>query len=140
MSESATQALVRLSYTGTGGRLWRNNTGVLTDPGGRPVRFGLANDSPALNAQIKSSDLIGWRCVTITPDMVGQRIAQFASIECKAPGWRLTPGDARGHAQKRWLDLVRDSGGHGLFVTGVVDGFVVPAYEPSGDDKKVPHG
>ena len=127
MNEATTQSLVRLALAAAGGRMWRNNTGVLRNQKRRPVRFGLANDSAALNARLKSSDLIGWEPVVITGDMVGQTIARFTSIECKHPGWHLTPGDARGQAQRAWIDLVRADGGRADFVTDVVDGRVITA-------------
>lgn len=78
-------------------RLFRNNTGCLPDPRtGRPVQFGLARGS---------ADLIGLRIVTITPDMVGQRIAVFTSIEVKTATGRTTP------EQQNWLHMVRRAGG-----------------------------
>ena len=81
MTEQDLQQQIRVQL-GTGPiRLWRNNTGVLPDRQGRPVRFGLCPGS---------SDLIGLRTVTVTPDMVGQRLAVFAAVEVKAPKGRLT--------------------------------------------------
>lgn len=78
MSESAALQAIRLALgTLPGLRLFRNNVGVLRDSEGRPVRFGLHPGS---------SDLIGWRSVTITPEMVGQRVAIFTALEVKAPG------------------------------------------------------
>jgi hypothetical protein len=78
-------------------RLFRNQVGQLPDPRtGRPVQFGLARGS---------ADLIGWRTVTVTPEMVGQRIAVFTSLEIKTPTGRLTP------AQHAWLGAVRSAGG-----------------------------
>ena len=78
-------------------RLFRNQVGQLPDPRtGRPVQFGLAKGS---------ADLVGWKKVTITPDMVGQEIAVFASIEVKTPGGRPTPN------QKAWLTAVENAGG-----------------------------
>ena len=78
-------------------RIFRNQVGQLPDPRtGRPVQFGLARGS---------ADLIGWRTVTITPDMVGQRVAVFTSIEVKTPTGRLTS------AQSAWLHTVSVSGG-----------------------------
>jgi len=78
-------------------RLFRNQVGQLPDPRtGRPVQFGLARGS---------ADLIGWRTVTITPDMVGTRLAVFTSIEIKTPTGRLTP------QQHAWLGTVRSAGG-----------------------------
>lgn len=116
-SEAYAQSLVRLEAPTRGVTLWRNNVGVLLDASGRPVRFGLANESPALNARLKSSDLIGWRSVKITPADVGRTLAQFVARECKAPGWTYR-GDARETAQKAWLDLVNAAGGDALFTTG----------------------
>lgn len=78
-------------------RLFRNQTGQLPDPKtGRPVQFGLARGS---------ADLIGWRTVTVTPEMVGQRVAVFLSIEVKTSAGRLTP------QQHNWLEAVRTAGG-----------------------------
>jgi hypothetical protein len=118
-TEAAVQAAVRLEYARRGYRLFRNNSGALPDPTGRSVRFGLGNDSPQVNAVLKSSDLIGWHPLVITPGHVGLTIAQFVSLEVKAPGWHLTPGDKRAQAQKAWLDLVAGDGGEARFVTGV---------------------
>lgn len=118
MSEAAVQALVRLEAAGRGVMLWRNNVGVLLDATGRPVRYGLANDSKALNTALKSGDLIGWRAVTITPDMVGKTIAQFVSRECKPGDWKYR-GDAHEKAQKAWTDIINRDGGDACFVTGL---------------------
>lgn len=118
MNESEVQARVRLAAAAAQDmRLWRNNVGVLIDKRGVPVRFGLANDSAALNAQLKSSDLIGWQRVTIEPHHVGTVIAQFVARECKHSGWVWT-GTAREQAQQRWLDLINADGGDGRFTTG----------------------
>lgn len=122
LSEGAVQAAVRVAYAHRGYHLNRNNVGVLLDKRGVPVRFGLCNDSAKLNARYKSGDLIGWRSVVITPDMVGQRVAIYTSLECKPEGW--TPalsGERFEHeeAQRRWRDLVLSAGGEARFVTGV---------------------
>ena len=78
-------------------RLFRNNVGRLPDPRtGRLVTFGLAPGS---------ADLIGWRSLVITPDMVGQRVAVFCSIEVKAPRGRVRPDQAA------WLAAVQSAGG-----------------------------
>lgn len=139
-SEAAVQAAVRLEYARRGYRLFRNNTGVLkrteptlitaahvgqtldvAPPHAQPVRFGLNNDSAAVNAASKPSDLIGWKAELVTPAMVGEVIARFTSLEIKPPGWRLVPSDKRGQAQKAWIDLVVSDGGEGRFITGVDD-------------------
>jgi hypothetical protein len=117
LTEAYSQSMVRLEAARKGLKLWRNNVGVLKDLAGRPVRYGLANDSKALNEVVKSSDLIGWKPVLITPEHVGSRIAQFISRECKKPGWRFT-GDDHERAQLRWMEAVMADGGDAAFCTG----------------------
>jgi len=118
-SEARVQSEVRLEAASKGVRLWRNNVGQLLDEQGRPIRYGLANESKALNESLKSSDLIGWRPVTVTADMVGRKLAVFVSRECKRPGWHMTPGDDRAQAQARWLALIAADGGDACFASGV---------------------
>lgn len=115
--EAAAQAAVRLEAGQRGVRLFRNNVGALVDTRGVPVRFGLANDSAAMNKVLKSADLIGIRPVTITQQHVGAIIGQFVSREIKAPGWRYT-GTEREQAQQRWALLVNSCGGDAQFCTG----------------------
>jgi hypothetical protein len=117
ISEAAVQTAVRLEAARAGLRLFRNNVGVLTDVTGRPVRYGLANDSKQVNEVVKSGDLIGWRPVKIEPHHVGTTIAQFVSRECKRAGWHYT-GDRREEAQLNWLLLVNAAGGDATFCTG----------------------
>ena len=97
-AETDIQQRIRLAVgTRSDLRLFRNNTGTLPDPRtGRPVQFGLARGS---------ADLIGWRTITITPEMVGQRVAVFTSIEVKTTTGHLTP------AQQAWMGTVRTAGG-----------------------------
>jgi hypothetical protein len=115
--EAYQQDLVRLHVARLGWRLWRNNVGALKDDRGVPVRYGLANDSAQLNKVLKSSDLIGWRKVTVTADMVGTAIAQFVAIEMKEPAWTFG-GDKHELAQQAWLNLVVADGGYAKFSTG----------------------
>lgn len=123
MGETANSNRTRTFFAEQGARLFRNNCGVLEDKNGRPVRYGLANDSKALNQQLKSSDLIGWKPTLITPDMVGGVFAQFVSIEMKADGWRFRMTDERAVAQRRWLDMVRNDGGLAGFMIDPARGF-----------------
>lgn len=81
MSEQEIQQRIRLELSRGTARLWRNNTGALQDARGQLVRYGLCPGS---------SDLIGYRSVVITPDMVGTTIAQFVAIEVKRPGNKPT--------------------------------------------------
>jgi hypothetical protein len=48
-----------------------------------------------------SADLIGYRTITITPDMVGQQVAVFTSIEVKTPTGRIRPEQQHGWKQSR---------------------------------------
>jgi hypothetical protein len=98
-------------------RLFRNNTGSLPDPRTkRPVQFGLCKGS---------ADLIGWKQVTITPDMVGQKVAVFASIEVKTPTGRLTP------EQQIWLDAVQAAGGVAGIARSVEDAQRILLHSPT---------
>jgi hypothetical protein len=116
-SEQAVTSVVMLEASRKGVKLFRNNVGVLVDTTGRPVRFGLANTSKEVNAVLKSGDLIGWRSVTITPDMVGRRFAQFVSRETKKRDWKYI-GDDHEAAQFAWVMLVLEAGGDAAFCTG----------------------
>ena len=96
MTEQQIQQHIRLACSTGNTRLFRNNTGTLKDQNGRPVQFGLCKGS---------ADLIGWKRVTVTPDMVGQQVAVFLSIEVKTPTGRIRP------EQQQWLDAVQAAGG-----------------------------
>ena len=121
-SEQAVQAAIRLKASKEGIPLWRNNTGVLKDQRGTPVRFGLANDNAKVNAQFKSSDLIGIWPTRIEDEDVGRVIGQFCAIEVKAPGWKGIKTD-REFAQSRFLQNVKAMGGVAMFAQSVQDVF-----------------
>ena len=96
MSEHEIQQRIRLACGHGPVRLWRNNSGALVDQQGRLVRFGLCKGS---------SDLIGLRTLVITPDLVGQRLAQFVALEIKTARGVVSP------EQRAFLDLVEQLGG-----------------------------
>lgn len=77
-------------------RLFRNNNGVATTYNGCTIRYGLMPGS---------ADLIGWRTVTITPDMVGHTIAQFLSVEVKSKLGKASK------SQLNWAKRIIDAGG-----------------------------
>jgi hypothetical protein len=116
-SEAWAQSAVRLEASQKGLRLWRNNTGALLDARGVPVRYGLANDSAAVNARLKSADLIGIRPVVVGPEHLGRTLGVFLSREMKAPGWRYT-GTPHEQAQLAWAELITSLGGDAGFATG----------------------
>lgn len=112
MTENATKQAIRLALgrepglrlfnnpVGNGwmGRLVKETATTVTLAAPRRVAFGLLPGS---------SDLIGFRTVTITADMVGQRLAVFAALEVKEPGGRHPVTDD----QRRFLDAVAAAGG-----------------------------
>ena len=106
-TESPLQSAIRAEASRRGVYLWRNNSGVLPDTRGVPVRFGLGNDSPRINAVLKSSDLIG-----IMPD------GRFVAIEVKRPGW-IGVRTERERAQQAFIDLVKSNGGVAGFVSSI---------------------
>ena len=57
---------------------------------------------------LPNSDLIGWKTIEITEEMVGQKIAQFLSVEVKTPKGRV------GTHQQKWMDVVNKHGGLAL--------------------------
>lgn len=117
MNEGPVQSRVRLLAAEMGLNLYRNNVGACTDETGRLVRYGLANESAEMNRHIKSSDLIGFTPVVVTPEMVGRVVAIFTAVECKASNWHMKPGDERAIAQERFHAIVQKHGGFAGFAT-----------------------
>jgi hypothetical protein len=62
-----------------------------------------------------SSDLIGWKSITVTPDMVGRRVAVFTAIEAKSKTGRATTDQAL------FLTVVREAGGIAVLARSVED-------------------
>lgn len=106
-------------------RLFRNNVGqgwvgkstryertstITVQPGdvvirqARPLHAGL---------HVGSGDLVGWRSVTITPEMVGTRLAVFCSLEAKQVRDRLSED------QQTWMAAVNFAGGIAVEVRSV---------------------
>lgn len=117
--EGRLMAEIMIDASKKGWRLFRNSVGLAWQgkpngeivtrtgisiilAGARRVRFGLA---------VGSGDLIGWRPVVITDDMVGTTIAQFASVEVKTSGYARATKE-----QKNWMDQVNNAGGYGIIL------------------------
>jgi len=95
VSEMAILRRILLVCSSGATRLWRNQVGQYELKDGRILRSGLCKGS---------SDLIGYRTVEVTPDMIGQRIAVFVALEVKDKG-RLTA------EQAQFLRVVAEAGG-----------------------------
>lgn len=77
--------------------LFRNNTGMfLTLDGARKVQAGLGKGT---------ADFIGYKTVTITPEMVGKPVAIFCAVEGKTEDGVLSD------AQRHFLRTIRLAGG-----------------------------
>jgi hypothetical protein len=100
--ENAVSNAIQVAHGRGAVRLLRNNVGALPDRSGRLVRYGLGQSGAT--RVVGTSDLIGWRTITITPDMVGQTIAQFVAIEVKDRA-TATP------EQEAFIDAVNRAGG-----------------------------
>lgn len=115
--ETVIQQRIRLGLGQVPGlRLFRNQVGMLPDPrSGRMVSFGLSKGS---------ADLVGWRTVEITPEMVGQRVAVFVSLEIKTPSGRLS------NLQRYWLQAVSAAGGIAGVARSLQDALKVVSVSP----------
>lgn len=128
-AEAQIQAQVLLRCSSGANRLWRNNVGtgwagraervtqanrhaLQLQPGdvivrqGRPLHAGLC---------VGSGDLIGYSTVTITPDMVGQQVAVFASVEVKGPRTSISP------EQAAFAEHIQRAGGKAGIARSVAD-------------------
>jgi len=103
-------------------RLFRNNVGrgyqgkvikedraakIVTLKNYRRIQFGLFKGS---------SDYIGFKQITITPEMVGQKVAVFTAIETKSPDNRNRPKE-----QRAFISFVKDFGGFAGFANCIED-------------------
>ena len=126
MREHVVQNEIRIAL-GRDAVLFRNNVGtawtgaatkfdrrsvVTVEPGdvlvrsARPLHAGLCKGS---------SDLIGWRSITITQDMVGEKVAVFCAVEVK---------DGRGRPTKEQVHFINTligAGGLGCVAWNVED-------------------
>jgi hypothetical protein len=110
MKELELQNRIRKRLSASGRTVtWRNNVGTgwvgdvnrLTDgsillKNPRPLQAGLCRGS---------SDLIGITEVTVTPEMVGKKLAIFTALEVKTPSGRVSPD------QMNFIHQVLKSGG-----------------------------
>jgi hypothetical protein len=108
MKESEFQKRVMLELSANGDTVFRNHVGmgvfgkIDRNPHGVYVHQGRVLQCGLHQG---SGDLIGWRPVTVTQDMVGKTVAVFLSVEVKTANGRLRP------EQKAWMEAVNKAGG-----------------------------
>lgn len=97
-------------------RFFRNNCGTAELKDGRWIKFGLHPGS---------SDLIGFRTLTILPEHVGCRIAVFCGAEIKTP-----TGVVRSN-QRTWQTVVRQFGGIAEVLRSTEDTRLITEWRPA---------
>jgi len=112
----------RIAASRSGARLFRNNRGLFLTLDALPrlrdalKRGGIIGVQNMLNANCLrkvraglevdgSGDLIGWKSITITPEMVGRRIAIFCAAEIKAESGKASDN------QLAFIENVQQAGG-----------------------------
>lgn len=94
-SEANIQNDIWIALSQAGCLVWRNNTGVLKDKTGRPIKFGLCKGS---------SDLVG-----VAPD------GRFLAVEVKTATGRIRP------EQEAFIAAVKRNGGRAGIARNVQD-------------------
>lgn len=89
------------SFPLSAGQVYRARGGERVILDAYPIRAGLCEGS---------GDIVGMRTVTVTPDMVGQKLAVFCSWEVKHGSGRPTK------SQRHFADFVTAAGGIGAVV------------------------
>lgn len=99
--------------------LWRNNRGMAYQgkitrvkkdvmiENASMIKFGIPE--PCKGELMAGGDYIGFREITITPDMVGKKIAQFMNVEIKTKTDTVKPN------QKKWHEFILEKGGYSEF-------------------------
>ena len=115
MAESDLMRRLQIRASELGARLFRQNTGLawvgnkIVRGNGQTIRLNpgdvvIRNARPFRAGVAGMSDLGGWVPVTVTPDMVGKKIAIVAQVEVKENA-RPTK------EQLSWIEAVNKSGG-----------------------------
>lgn len=116
--ETNIMKLIMVKLSSIGFTMFRNNTAQayvgnraihIKKDGSYPCKSGdiIVQQGRILHAGLTkgSSDLIGWKTIIVTPEMVGQKIAIFTAVEVKTQIGRATP------EQKIFISNVENAGG-----------------------------
>lgn len=128
MAESGVQTQTRLEAARAGKLMFRNNSGAFQDASGRWVRYGLGNDSAALNDVMKSPDLVGVSPYLITPRDVGRIVGIATAFEVKHGNWSYS-GTDREIAQEAFMKQWRAHGGFAGFINDPRQIYGICSYE-----------
>ena len=96
MNEKSNQQAIQAALNTGCTRAFRNNIAKL-QVHGRWINYGIPGPG--------GSDLIGMHSMTITPEMVGKRVAVFLAVEVKSDTGKPTP------AQTGFIKFVQSMGG-----------------------------
>lgn len=98
-NESEASILMRIRKRFNQGpvRLFRNNSGIAEYANGAKVRYGVGGPG--------APDLIGFKTITITPEMINKKIAVLVCVEVKRVGKKATA------EQKNFITAVLAAGG-----------------------------
>lgn len=106
---------IMMAVSEKGDRLFRNNVGEGWVCSKRDMIFHKDGTITMLKPRrltaglcVGSSDLIGWKKILITPDLIGRPVAQFMAVEAKTKGVAVTP------QQKNFIHQVNNNGGYGI--------------------------
>jgi hypothetical protein len=100
------QSTILLNARDHGYTLMRNNIGRARK-GNAVIAYGVGGPG--------GSDLIGWRAVQITPEMVGKTVAVFAAVEVKEGAGRASAD------QRNFLRAVESAGGIAILARRLED-------------------
>lgn len=139
--ETKIQAQIRKECSLPENRLFRNHVGSGYSPEGVHTGLNLIYDTE-LRKKVTiaiqkgyqtfgfgkgSSDLIGIQQVTITPDMVGQKVGVFTAVEVKDPNHKT--GIDHLKRQQNFINVINGLGGRAGFATCVNDAKSIIGYE-----------
>jgi len=109
LNETALGKKIQIALSRAGARVFRNNVGTAWTG---KKRTRIKNDVIIQDARIikyglfpGSGDYIGFIPKTITPDMVGQRVALFVSCEIKTKTGPIQKN------QEKWMNFIQENGG-----------------------------
>ena len=100
MNETEILNKIKTKLSKLGFTIFRNNVGAWRAKNGQYIKYGLCKGS---------SDLIGWKPIVVTQEMVGKLVAIFSAIEVKRPSKSITSDE-----QINFIKSVKEAGGIGV--------------------------